>query len=88
LVGANIGVKASLKGHVFDVLPFVPPKRRKKVKAATQPKERRHAAPPPNHAWRVGFEKCGALFGKYEGEDEDMYRKTVRAIESALLGGR
>jgi hypothetical protein len=88
LVGANIGVMASFKGHAFDVLPFVSPKRHKRANAIMQPKERRHAAPPPNHAWRAGFEKCGVPFGKYEGEDEDMYRETVRAIESALLGGR
>ncbi|MDR1069423.1 MAG: ISNCY family transposase [Gracilibacteraceae bacterium] len=85
LVSANAGIMASFKGRVFQVLPFVSPKRR--VQSA-EPKEPRRHSPPPDHAWRAGLKQHGAPFWKYEGEDEDAYRETVRVLENALLGGR
>ncbi|MDR1322506.1 MAG: ISNCY family transposase [Gracilibacteraceae bacterium] len=85
LVSANAGIMASFKGCVFKVLPFVLPKRRGQ---SAEPKEPRRHSPPPDHAWRATLKQHGAPSWKYEGEDEDAYRETVRVLENALLGGR
>jgi transposase len=86
LVGQVIGIKAAYKGRVFDVLPFIPPKRRKQAPAPA--KERQAATPPPDHAWRGGLKGQRTLPWKYNGEDEDAHREVVRVLERALLGAR
>ncbi|MDR0434095.1 MAG: ISNCY family transposase [Gracilibacteraceae bacterium] len=88
LFGPTIGIKAAYKGKVFDVLPFIPSKRRKQAPAPAPAKERGVVTPPPDHAWKGGIKGQRALPWKYDGEDEDVHREVVRGLERALLGAR
>ena len=83
LVGPHIGIKAAYQDHVMNVLPFVPPKRRKTI----TPKEQK---PPDPH--RMDAYKGGEILGLFADskdriyEREDEYFETIRLIEKVLLG--
>jgi transposase len=83
LIGARLGIKAEWKCTVYDVLPFVPPKRTKKkpipLKTRTQP-----LIPPPEHVWRTNPSMHIQIFDEYERLDE--YNDTIRMLERKLLG--
>ncbi|MEE0741030.1 MAG: hypothetical protein U0M21_01905, partial [Emergencia sp.] len=50
-VHPSYGIKARYNNHIIEVLPFVPPKRKKKEPSA--PKSKSHAVP-ANHPYKTG----------------------------------
>jgi len=83
LVSSRIGIRSAWRGSVYEVLPYVPPKRKRKK--STPPHEARKTAPPtPDHIWRTGLHKHIGVFDGYEAEDE--YRETILMLERMLLG--
>ena len=83
LIGARIGVMAAYKGRVFEVLPFVPPKRKRPQPSMN---ERTTAPPPKNHAWKDGVAANVIFLSDRKFETEESYRETLRLIEKTLLG--
>ena len=81
-IGARIGIIAVYKGHVLQVLPFVPPKRKRKPMPKTG---RPLFIPPQDSPWRLGGQDI-PFFVDHEYEREEAYNETVRIIEKALLG--
>ena len=83
LIGSRIGVMAAYKGKVYEVLPFVPPKRKRKMPSMA---ERKTAPPPQDHAWKGGVAANIILLSDRKYENDESYRETLRLIEKTLLG--
>ena len=83
LIGARIGVMAEYKGRVYEVLPFVPPKRKRRAPSMT---ERTTAPPPQDHAWKDGVAANVILLSDRKFESDESHRETLRLVEKALLG--
>ena len=84
MIGSRFGVMAAYKGHIMEALPFVPPKRRRNLKASMKP--RIQTPPPPEHAWNDGIIENIITISDIKFEREETYYETVRLIEKTLLG--
>ena len=83
LIGPRIGMMAAYKGKSMEVLPFVPPKRRKPAKPK---KQREYVSQPQDHAWKTDHLEKIITFSDRKYENEEAYYETVRLIEKSLLG--
>ena len=83
LVGARIGILAAYKGRVMEVLPFVPPKRKKTI-TPKEPKPQKPRSSDPYLGYDV-FTNSGGLFEALYINDAEYY-ETIRLVEKKLLG--
>ena len=83
LVGSRFGIMAAYKGEIFDVLPFVPPKRKKTLMTTT---ERKIVIPPKNHPWNEGDNNYVITINERKFESYEEYKNALWVIERALLG--
>ena len=83
LIGTRIGVMAAYKNQVYEVLPFVPPKRKRPTPSMS---ERTTAPPPLDHAWKNGVAANVILLSDRKYETDESYRETLRLIEKTLFG--
>lgn len=83
LIGVRIGVMAAYKNRVYEVLPFVPPKRKRPHPSMN---ERTTAPPPKDHAWKDGVATNIILLSDRKFETDESYRETLRLIEKTLFG--
>jgi transposase len=83
LVGSRISVMAAHKGHIYEVLPFVPPKRKK---PAIPKPDRQSAVPTAFNTWKDENPACIITNSERRYEDDEARNETLRIIERTLLG--